>query len=98
MDLDDLETLDAPTPAERPFHLLDEHEKAIPDEESHAELSDANRRAKELGRKVIVVKRLPDGASVHMSYTGPGGWQGPKSKPQTHPAYGIPPRRKHTEG
>jgi hypothetical protein len=47
---------------------------------------------------VIVVKRLPDGTFVHMSYTGPGGWMGPNRKPSPHPAYGPSPRYRTPQG
>lgn len=101
MDLDDPYDMDDPgapaPPAERIFYLLDKDGKPLPDEEPHAELGDANRRAQELGRRVIVVKRLPSGEEVHMSYTGPGGWLGPKSRPRIHPDYTISPRRTHPE-
>ena len=102
MDLDPLEDLDShatpPSPVERPYHLLDEHSVPIPKEEPHEDLVSAITRAKELSRKVVVVKRSADGTNVPMSYTGPGGWMGPKAKYTPHPAYGVPPRRRHTEG
>lgn len=85
--------MDPTDPTVRPFLLLDEHEVEIPGEAPHEELATANAQAKTLNRRVIVVKRLPSGERVHMSYTGPGGWMGPSRKPPPHPAYGVPPRR-----
>lgn len=84
--------------ADRPYYLFDEQGVAIPHEEPYEELADANARAKALARRVIVVKRLPDGTFVHMSYTGPGGWMGPNRKPPPHPAYGPSPRYRTPQG
>lgn len=76
-------------PVARPFYLLDEESHPLPDEEPHAELWDARRRALSLGVRCIVAK-LVDEDYVPMAYVGPNGWTGPKSKPPLHPNYVIP--------
>lgn len=89
-----------PNTLDKPFHLLDEHERPIPGEEPHAELTDANHRAQALGCRVIVVKIVPPNPPVAMSHTGPGGWGGPKAKspyPSHQRHYGIRPQRKHVQ-
>ena len=82
----------------RPFHLHDEQDRAIPGERTYEELGLARRRAELLDRRVIVVKRLPNGDDVHMAYSGPGGWTGPKARPPLHPSYFIPIKGKHPTG
>lgn len=98
--LEDNEDIVEPTtpPRARPFHLLNEHHEALPGEAPHEELADALRHARTLHCKVVIVKRSPEGGDTIMSYTGPGGWMGPKHKPSTHLSYGVPHRRKHSEG
>lgn len=81
---------ETPSP-EGDYVLLTEHRVPYPEEKRYVELADANRRSRDLGRRVIVAKQQPDGSYTDMAYAGPAGWSGPGKK--INPFSLTPPRR-----